>query len=243
MKKLMFLLLPLLNLACQPEQNKQEVYRSETLVVEQLTPHTFVHISQLVIPDYGTFPCNGMIYVNEGETLVFDTPIGDTVSNELITWLQDEMQLEIKGIVVNHFHDDCMSGLAAFHQAGIPSYANEQTIAMAGNGEFPLPQQGFTESMVLTLGSEKVINRHFGAGHTTDNIVSYVPAEKVLFGGCMIKEIGAGEGNLNDADTTAWPVTVARVKEAYPELQHVIPGHGKTGSTELLDYTIGMFTE
>ena len=243
MKKLMFLLLPLLNLACQPEQNKQEVYRSETLVVEQLTPHTFVHISQLVIPDYGTFPCNGMIYVNEGETLVFDTPIGDTVSNELITWLQDEMQLEIKGIVVNHFHDDCMSGLSAFHQAGIPSYANEQTIAMAGNGEFPLPQQGFTESMVLTLGSEKVINRHFGAGHTTDNIVSYVPAEKVLFGGCMIKEIGAGEGNLNDADTTAWPVTVARVKEAYPELQHVIPGHGKTGSTELLDYTIGMFTE
>lgn len=241
MKKILTFLLPLLSLGCQPEQAIQRVYHSESLTIEQLTPHTFVHISQLVIPDYGTFPCNGMIFVNEGEALVFDTPIGDSISTELIRWLRDEMQLEIKGIVVNHFHDDCLSGIAAFHEAGIPSYANEQSIALAEHGEFELPQHGFTDSLVLRLKHKKVINRYFGAAHTIDNIVSYLPDEEVLFGGCMIKEIGAGEGNLNDADTKAWPVTVARIKDAYPDLKYVVPGHGESGSAELLDYTIRMF--
>lgn len=241
MKKWLLLLLPLLSLGCQPEQSDRRVYQSESLTIEQLTPHTYVHISELSIPDYGNFPCNGMIYVHEGEALVFDTPIGDTVSTELIGWLRDEMQLEIKGIIVNHFHDDCLSGLSAFHQADIPSYANAQTIELARGSEFPLPQHGFAESMELTIGGQKVINRHFGAGHTPDNIVSFVPSEQVLFGGCMIKEMGASEGNLNDADTVAWPLTVARVKEAYPNLRHVIPGHGKSGGTELLDYTMEMF--
>jgi metallo-beta-lactamase class B len=217
------------------------VYQSESLRIEQLTPHTYVHVSQLIIPDYGSFPCNGMIYVNEGEAMVFDTPIGDTIAAELITWLREDMQLEVKGIVVNHFHDDCLSGLAAFHQAGIPSYANEQTIELARGGEFPLPQNGFADSLELMLGNEKVINRYFGPGHTRDNIVSYVPVDEVLFGGCMIKELGAGKGNLNDAALDDWANTVRKVRQTYPRLQHVIPGHGKCGGTELLDFTIGMF--
>jgi metallo-beta-lactamase class B len=241
MKKfLLFFLLPL-GLYSQPEKKTQEVYRSESLVIQQLTPHTYVHISQLVIPNYGSFPCNGMIYTNEGEALVFDTPIGDSASAELIQWLRRELELEVKGIVVNHFHDDCLSGLAAFHRTGIPSYANEQTIELASDGEFELPQHGFTDSLVLRLKHKKVINRYFGAAHTIDNIVSYLPDEEVLFGGCMIKEIGAGEGNLNDADTKAWPVTVGSIKATYPNLQYVIPGHGESGGTELLDYTIEMF--
>lgn len=229
-------------LSMRPETSLgQEVYHSESLRIEQLTTHTFVHISQLVIPNYGSFPCNGMIYVNEGEAIVFDTPIGDTISNELINWLQKEKNLEVKGIVVNHFHDDCLGGIAAFHRACIPSYASEQTIALAKDGAFELPQHSFSEKLEMRAGSGTVINRYFGAGHTADNIVSYVPGEEVLFGGCMIKEMGAGRGNLNDADTIAWPVTVALVKKAYPRLKHVIPGHGKVGGTELLDYTIKMF--
>jgi len=31
------------------------------------------------------------------------------------------------------------------------------------------------------------------------------------------------------------------VKEKYPKVKTVIPGHGQTGGIELLDYTINLF--
>ncbi len=72
---------------------------------------------------------------------------------------------------------------------------------------------------------------------------TYIPGEKVLFGGCLIKEVGAGKGNLGDANTEEWPDTVRKIKQAYPEVKYVVPGHGKVGGLELLDYTIGRFEE
>jgi metallo-beta-lactamase class B len=41
----------------------------------------------------------------------------------------------------------------------------------------------------------------------------------------------------------AWPTTVQKVKEAYPAVQWVIPGHGEAGSQKLLDYTIQLFAK
>ncbi len=45
-----------------------------------------------------------------------------------------------------------------------------------------------------------------GAGHTKDNVVVYFPKERILFGGCFIKDNKAtGMGNIADADLAAWP--------------------------------------
>ena len=71
--------------------------------------------------------------------------------------------------------------------------------------------------------------------------MSYIPEDNLLFGGCMVKEVGAGEGNLEDANVTAWPTTIRAIKQTYPSLQVVVPGHGQAGGTELLDYTIELF--
>ena len=65
----------------------------------------------------------------------------------------------------------------------------------------------------------------------------------MLFGGCLIKAQGAGKGNLADADVEAWPVTVKSVKERFKHAHTVVPGHGKHGGTDLLDYTITKFSE
>ena len=73
------------------------------------------------------------------------------------------------------------------------------------------------------------------------NVVGYFPEDKVVFGGCLIKTVGAGKGNLEDANVAAWPATVSKVKATYSKAEIVIPGHGKTGGTELFDYTIKLF--
>ncbi|MEB2774447.1 subclass B1 metallo-beta-lactamase [Algoriphagus sp. D3-2-R+10] len=217
------------------------IYESETLKIEQISPNTFVHISYLNTEDFGKVGCNGMIVINEGEALVFDTPANDEASLELLNWLENDQKTKVKGVVATHFHWDCLGGLNEFHAKAIPSYASSMTIELAKAAGYPVPENGFKKRLVLKAGNIDVINQFLGEGHTKDNFVAYVSSDKVIFGGCMIKELGAGNGNLEDANVAAWPTTVRNVKSTFPETSIVIPGHGKIGGTELLDYTIEMF--
>jgi metallo-beta-lactamase class B len=93
----------------------------------------------------------------------------------------------------------------------------------------------------MTRVSANRRNEYFGEGHTKDNIVSYFPSEKVLFGGCLIKEVNASKGYLGDANISEWSGTVQSVKRKYGNAKIVLPGHGKPGGMELLDYTIELF--
>jgi metallo-beta-lactamase class B len=222
-------------------QQTTQVYKSETLQIDQISPHTFVHISFLNTEDFGKVACNGMIVIDAGEALIYDTPANDEASLELINWLETDQKTKVSGVVATHFHWDCLGGLDAFHSKGISSYASEQTISSSKNVGYPVPEIGFMNKMNLKVGSLEVINQFFGEGHTEDNFVAYVPSEKILFGGCMIKSLGAGKGNLEDANVPAWPITVNNVKLAFPDTKLVIPGHGKIGGTDLLDYTIELF--
>jgi metallo-beta-lactamase class B len=224
-------------------QQPKPLYQSETLQIEQLSPNTFVHISYLSTDDFGKVACNGMIVINGGEALVFDTPADGETSEELIAWLETDQKVKVKGVVATHFHDDCVGGLDAFHAKGIPSYGSLKTNSLAKAEGNLVPENGFEEQLILTAGGLEVVTRFLGEGHTHDNVVAYVPVDQVLFGGCLIKEVRAGFGFLGDANTAAWSGTVINVKSTFPDVQIVIPGHGKVGNAELLDYTIKLFGE
>ncbi len=220
-----------------------ESYKSERLRIEQLTKGTYLHTSFLPTEKYGKVPCNGMIVIDKRKALVFDSPVSDEDSEELIAWIEQEMGSSIEGIVVNHFHVDCLGGLEAFHKRNIPSYATNETIALAKEENAVIPKIGYEERLDLTVGNLKVVNKFLGEGHTRDNTVSYVPKEKVLFGGCLIKALGSGKGNLADANVQQWSNTVKQVRDQFADVKIVIPGHGKYGGKELLDYTIDKFAQ
>lgn len=224
--------------SCKP---KYENYESEKLKIEQISDKIFQHTSYLQTKTMGKIACNGMIYINENEAIVFDTPTNDKASEELINWLGKE---KTKVVVVTHFHIDCLGGLQEFHSNGIKSYATNQTIKLAKEkGKKTIPQNGFKNSYQFKIGNESLLAKYFGAGHTKDNIIGYVPTEKTLFGGCLIKSLNAPKGNLADASISDWSKTVEKIKTELPEIKNVITGHGKNGGTELLDYTIEMFKE
>ena len=219
------------------------VYQSEKLIISKISDHVYLHTSFLQTQDFGKVSCNGMIVVDEKEAIVFDTPANKESTAELIRYFTTKMTVKIKGVVATHFHDDCVAGLDEFHKHQIPSYAENRTInrLKAANSQFEIPKNGFDKSLELKAGSEKVYAAYFGEGHTKDNVIGYFEKEKIMFGGCLIKENGAGKGNLGDANVKAWSATVKKVKQKYPQTKIVIPGHGKTGGLELLDYTIQLF--
>lgn len=219
----------------------QIVYRSDKLVITKLSQHVYQHTSFLNTESFGRVPCNGMVVVNQQEAIVFDTPATDSASAELIHWAISDLHSRIKAVIPTHFHDDCLGGLTAFAKKGIPSYANQQTIILAKQKGSAVPEKGFTDSLILLIGNQKVYALFFGEGHTKDNVVGYFPQDNILFGGCLIKEINADKGYLGDANTNDWPATVGKIKKRFPKLAVVIPGHGKTGGEDLLDYTIRLF--
>ncbi|WP_051568519.1 subclass B1 metallo-beta-lactamase [Crocinitomix catalasitica] len=241
-KLVLSLFIGLILLGCT-HQKPMLNFESESLKIEQLTANTFVHISYLQTDDFGNVPCNGLIVIDNGEAIVYDTPVDDAAAKTLINWLKTEQQLKIKGIVVTHFHDDCLGGLNAFHLAEIPSYASANTIKICEEMKVPIPENGFENTGIIEVGNTFVENQFLGEGHTSDNIIGYFSKDKVLFGGCLIKEVGASEGYLGDANTKEWSNTVNNIIDLYPDVEVVVPGHGKPGGVELLTFTMNLFRE
>lgn len=228
-------------LGCKEAASKKEVYQSEKLLIIQISAHVYEHISYLETESFGKVPCNGMIVCNKNEAVVFDTPTDNESSSELIDWITSTLKCKIKAIIPTHYHIDNLGGLDKFHSQGIPSYAYQKTIQIATKDGLPVPQQGFDPFLELEVGGEGVYVDFLGEGHTCDNVIGYFPLEDIMFGGCLIKEVGAGKGNLAEANPDEWPETVKRVKAKYPNTKIAVPGHGEYGGMELLDYTITLF--
>lgn len=219
------------------------VYKTDKLVIQKLSQHCYVHTSYLNTDDFGRVPCNGMLVVKGNEAVVFDTPADNVSSEELIRFVSDVLKSRMAAIVATHFHEDCIGGMEAFKENRIPSYASVKTIALLeeeGTRHLEL-MKAFNDSLELQIGGERIHARFFGEGHTKDNVIGYYPEDQVVFGGCLIKEIGAGKGNLAHANVDAWSGTVRKIKQQFPDAKVVIPGHGKVGGTALFDYTIGLF--
>jgi metallo-beta-lactamase class B len=225
---------------CSKVEFGNEVYKSENLSIIQLSKHTYQHISYMDARQFGIIPCNGMIVANKNEAVVFDTPIGDLPSSELIDWITETLKCKIIAVIPTHYHFDNLGGLNEFHRRGIVSYANIKTIEMV-HEYLPIPQNGFDNNMELNVGNKKVYIEFFGEGHTIDNVIGYFPYEDIMFGGCLIKNLGDGEGNIQEANVFEWSETVRRIKAKYPNVKIILTGHGNVGGFELLDYTIDMF--
>ncbi len=219
------------------------VYETETLIVKRVSEHAYQHISFLQTESFGKVGCNGMIVINDKEAVVFDTPADDSTSAELIHYLTEKESYKITAVIATHFHSDCVGGLETFHANEIPSFASNRTINLLKNEKGKVPQNGFDNTMKLTVGDKSVFAEYFGEGHTKDNIIGYFPDDEVIFGGCLIKELDAGKGYLGDANIMLWSETVGKIKQKHPQIKVVIPGHGNPGGTALFDYTIDLFKQ
>ncbi|MCW3159884.1 subclass B1 metallo-beta-lactamase [Chryseobacterium oryctis] len=241
----LLLLLTIIVLSCNSQKSAVEknkvVYKSDNLIIVQLSDNVYQHISYLDSETFGKVDCNGMIVKDGNEAVVFDTTIDDKSSAELISWIKNDLHSKINAVVATHFHEDCVGGLKEFNKNNIPSYSNNKTIELTKKSGFNVPDNGFDGELELNVGSQKVYAKFFGEGHTRDNVIGYFPKENAMFGGCLVKEVNASKGNLADANVQSWSSTIEKLKKQYPDTRIIIPGHGKTGGTELLDYTIKLF--
>lgn len=242
-KKLQILLILLTTLLLIPYKTSAQdtIVVSENLKLIKISPRSYIHISYITLKNGSLYPCNGFVHVDDKEAYIFDTPANDAATNELLEWLQKDQNITIKGVVFNHFHNDCNEGMDIFKKKNIDCIASKKTALLMQKEGYDHPDLIFDKSFEIKLKNTSIINSFFGEAHTKDNIISYFPDEQLIFGGCMIKSLNASKGNLADANTEEWSNTVSKVKEAYPKAKIIIPGHGQYGDRQLLDYTISLF--
>jgi metallo-beta-lactamase class B len=231
-------ILLLLCLTCMSQPD--ETYSlGNDIRVTRISPHCYLHVSWSSLPGYGRFASNGVIFTDGKNAFLFDTPVSDSLTAILVSWIGDSLKLHIAAFVPNHWHSDCMGGLAYLKKKGIVSYANEITREFARQNKLPEPDHTFRDSLVLNAGPHRIVCYYPGPAHTADNIVVWIPSEKVLFGGCMVKDLQAATlGNTADASVSTWPSTIRNVQAKFPDARIVVPGHGQPGDISLLSHTL-----
>ncbi len=212
----------------------QTIKLSDKLTLIKLTDKTYIHTCE------GN---NGLIFINSKKALIVSTPDSDPETQNLIDWVKKEKGAKIVAYVIDRWHPDAMEGLDIVQKNGITSYAYEMTRQIAKEKGLPVAQIGFDPKIELKVGNEKVICHYLGEAHTKDGIVVWLPGEKILFGGNEIRNYNGWVGNIGNASLDKWSQTATRIKENYGSAKIVIPGHGRYGGSELIDYTIQLYKD
>lgn len=227
---------------CQSSQvtPRAEMIRvSDDVFVQPVADGVWVHTTYYDLPGYGRCPANGLLVIEGKEAMLIDLPWTDGLTATLCDWVAESRGAVVKTVVPTHFHEDCMGGLAETHRRGAVSHALDKTIEIAREKSLPVPQVPYRFRTMVRCGRTVALVTHHGAGHTTDNVVAWLPRQRVLFGGCLIKSLDSKSlGNTRDGDLAAYPTTLKQVQAAYPDAKIVVPGHGDWGGRELIEHTL-----
>ncbi|MER6577925.1 MBL fold metallo-hydrolase [Nonomuraea sp. NPDC001023] len=189
-----------------------------------------------------SFDLNTGLIVGDGHCLVLDTRSSHREAADLIDAIRT-----ITGhpwtVVNSHSHFDHYFGNALFRPAEIWSHVRcAEEIEVYGERHradvmerrpdrraemeeiaITPPDHTFTVSASLDIGGRMVHLRHFGLGHSSNDIVVHVPDAGVVFAGDLVEE-GAPPA-FGDSYPLDWPNTTAAMLDALPE-QVFVPGHG-----------------
>jgi metallo-beta-lactamase class B len=217
---------------------------SDDIHLIALKDSVFIHVSYHSADGFGRFPSNGLLIIKNGKALMIDTPMDNLKTRMLLDYLNDTMEVQVSRFIAGHFHADCIGGLTTIQNDNIENLANIRTIELCKEYNLPVPANSFTDSLIIDHEGKKVICNYPGPGHSEDNIVVWLPGDKILFGGCLVKSAGSRNlGNLEDANVNKWDKTLKNLLDLYPGMKIVVPGHGSAGGKELIHHTLNLVKE
>ena len=102
-----------------------------------------------------------------------------------------------------------------------------------------LPDETFAGDFELQGGAVRGI--YLGPSHKPDDIFVWFPKEKVLYGGCILKE---ELGNLDGADLAEYPRTLRKLKALHLDIRTVVSGHySPLHGPELIDRYLALLAQ
>ncbi len=208
---------------------------------------------------------NTAIIINDNDVVIIDSTISPAAAAALAQELKAITDKPIKYVIDTHFHFDHAHGNQIYPD-DVEIIGHEFTYEMLVNGEsvgrtytgfsdwmasapggtegqkglVPTPPTTtMSDKMTLYRGDREIQLMYFGRGHTGGDVVTYLPAEKILFTGDLFLEgmPYMGDGFLND-----WVQTLENIKAL--DFNIVVPGHGRPFSDpERIDHLRSLLTD
>lgn len=212
------------------------IANAQALEITPLSEQLFLHQSEKEVEGFGKVSANGLVLVEGKEAFVVDTPWTDADAEALLQWAKAK-GLTVKAVLATHWHEDRAGSFGVFEKAGITTLSSEATQAILRQHQKTLATQTFIGDEIRYFGNKAQVF-YPGAGHAMDNLVVYLPHEKLLFGGCLVREASTRSmGFYGDGSLQAWPDSMSRVMAKFPDVITVVPGHGALGDKRLLEHT------
>lgn len=232
-----FILVILLNLLVYPLFAGDSIDRvDKNIEITRLSDKAYLIQSSYSCNGY--LDCNHLLIIDSNDIVLVNTPARDSLTIVMLNCIEKKFKRKVTKVIVSHFHDDSSGGLNETSKRGIISYGLNKTSDLI-KPENKSIDNVFNDSLKIALQTIQIAVFYFGAGHSIDNIVTWMPGERILFGGCLMRSLKATDkGNIKDADLLAWPVTVQKVKGRFMNAKIVIPGHSSIGDTSIFDHTI-----
>lgn len=186
---------------------------------------------------------NSAVIVGDDGCLVFDAQATPAMAGKVIERVRSVTDKPIKYVVLSHYHAVRVLGATAYQAQGI--IASQETYRLIEErgqqdwdseyGRFPRlfqdaesipgltwPTLAFDGEMSVFLGKREVRLMQLGAGHTSGDIVAWVPDAQVMFTGDLVEYHSACY--CGDAYLREWPATLNEIREFNPKA--IAPGRG-----------------
>ncbi|UYO48914.1 MBL fold metallo-hydrolase [Rhodopseudomonas palustris] len=186
---------------------------------------------------------NSAVIVGDDGCLVFDAQATPGMAGKVIERVRSVTDKPIKYVVLSHYHAVRVLGASAYQAQGI--IASQETYRLIEErgqqdwdseyGRFPRlfqdaesipgltwPTLAFDGEMSVFLGKREVRLMQLGAGHTSGDIVAWVPDAQVMFTGDLVEYHSACY--CGDAYLREWPATLNEIREFNPKA--IAPGRG-----------------
>jgi glyoxylase-like metal-dependent hydrolase (beta-lactamase superfamily II) len=213
------------------------------VTLSPISEGVWVHTTNYRLPGQSPIPVNGMVVVDGEEVILIDGAWGELATVSLLEKIRAETGKTVTKMIVTHHHADRTAGVDAAEREGIEVFTHPTTPMLAARAGWPAPNTSVAaldapQSRIL-VGRVEVA--YPGHGHASDNLIAYLPNEKILYAGCAVRGAGSETlGNVADADLPKWRDSLLWAKATYPETQTVVPGHGKGANLSLIDATIAL---
>lgn len=214
--------------------------QNSDLRITPLVKNYYVYVT------YGTYhgqkvPANAMYVVTDSGVILFDTPWDSTQFQPLLDSIWQRHHKKVIMCISTHFHEDRTGGLEYYRKMGIKTYTTEMTDDLSRENHMKRAQYLIKKDTVFAFGKNTFQTYYPGPGHTRDNIVIWIPAEKILYGGCLIKSVDDNSlGNLDDADINQYAHSVENVLDKYGDANFIITGHNSWKDKRSLRHTLEM---
>lgn len=211
----------------------------------QVAPHTYFVQGR---PEMGSsanqnFISNAGFVVTPGGVVVVDALGSPVLAQKLIAEIKKITSQKIAAVIVSHYHADHVYGLQEFKKIGARIYAQgegrnylssetaKQRLIASRIDFSPWVNAGtqlisadvwIEQKTKLTIGGVDFLVSRVGPAHAPEDLMVYVPSEKVLFAGDLV--FRGRIPFVGNADSKGWLLALDEIEKLNPNI--VIPGHG-----------------